>query len=109
MERLLTLFFLGVVLLVMGVLNYKGDLRSLHRYHRSRVAEADIPAFGKAVGLGSILCASGCLFFALFELLAMLTTCATLTLVGTCGLVVGMAIGIIVSLYAIIKYNKGLF
>lgn len=109
MERLLTLFFLGAVLLVMGVLNCKGDLRSLHHYHRRRVAEADVPAFGKAVGLGSILCACGCLFFALFDLLAMLTACTALTLVGTCGLVLGMAVGIVLSLYAIIKYNKGLF
>ena len=109
MDRPLTLFFLGVVLLVMGILNCKGDLRSLHRYHRRRVAEADIPAFGKAVGLGSILCAVGCLFFAVFELLALLTACATLTLIGTYGLIVGMAVGIPLTLYAILKYNKGLF
>lgn len=109
MERFFVILSLGILLILMGIANCMGDLRSLHGYHRRRVSAEDLPAFGKAVGTGTILCGGGCLFYAVCDLVAFLTSCMPLYIVGGVGLGLGMLSGIARSLYAIFKYNKGLF
>ena len=109
MEAFWTTAVLGTLLLLMGIANRMGDLRSLHRYHRRRVAEADLPAMGKAVGLGTILCGVACLFYACFHLLAEWTAWHVLLWIGIGGLLLGMSLGLVLMLRAILKYNKGLF
>ena len=104
-----TILVLGLLLVLMGVANRMGDLRSLHSYHRKRVSAEDMPAFVKAVGLGTILCGGGCLFYAVLHLLADLTDCAPFYIVGGIGLAICMVLGIFIALYAVFKYNKGLF
>ncbi len=46
---------LGVILIVLGIMNMKGNISSLHWYHRKRVAEEDRKPFGKLVGLGTLI------------------------------------------------------
>ena len=46
---------LGVLLIVLGISNCKGNISSLHRYHRKRVTEEDRIPFGKLVGTGTII------------------------------------------------------
>ena len=41
----------GVVCIVLGISNMKGNISSLHSYHRSRVSEEDRIPFGRMVGL----------------------------------------------------------
>ena len=45
----------GIVCIVLGISNYKGNISSLHSYHRSRVSEEDRIPFGRMVGLGTII------------------------------------------------------
>ena len=45
----------GIVCIVLGFSNRKGNINSLHSYHRERVSEEDRLPFGKAVGLGTII------------------------------------------------------
>ena len=56
-------FIVGVVCIILGISNMRGNISSLHEYHRHRVCEADRIPFGKQVGLGTIIIGCGvCLF-----------------------------------------------
>lgn len=48
-------FIVGVVCIVLGISNMRGNISSLHSYHRKRVSEEDRVPLGKKVGLGTIL------------------------------------------------------
>lgn len=37
----------GIVLMVFGISNLKGNINSIHSYHRHRVSEEDKAIFGK--------------------------------------------------------------
>ena len=49
------LLFLGVIISVMGVVNIKGNISTIHAYNRRKVKEEDIPKYGKAVGTGTLV------------------------------------------------------
>ena len=50
-----SLLFLGIIIAAIGVLNFKGDISTIHWYNRWKVSEADAPKYGKAMGLGTII------------------------------------------------------
>lgn len=49
------LLILGVFLSVLGVVNIKGNISTIHSYNRRKVKEEDIPKYGKAVGTGTVV------------------------------------------------------
>ena len=102
-------FAIGVLCLVLGILNRKGDIRSLHSYHRKRVSEADRLPFGKTVGLGTIIIGCGIMAFSVLSALSALVGNDVFTLVGTGVMIAALAVGLGISFYAMIKYNKGIF
>lgn len=42
---------LGIIISILGISNMKGNISSLHWYHRQRVSPDDVMPFGKRVGL----------------------------------------------------------
>ena len=46
---------LGIVCIVLGVLNMKGNISTVHWYHRKRVSEENRLPFGRLVGFGRLL------------------------------------------------------
>ena len=42
---------IGVLISALGIMNMKGNISSLHWYHRQRVSPDDVKPFGKRVGL----------------------------------------------------------
>lgn len=109
MSTLLTPGILGIVLIVIGIVNMKGNISTLHWYHRQRVTEADRKPFGKLVGLGTLIIGvtmilSGVLFFSFEQ-----TQEAPFMIVGTVLTIGGIVVGLGLSFYAMIKYNKGIF
>ena len=109
MDEVLLPAIFGILITILGFSNMKGNISSLHWYHRKRVTEEDRLPFGKMVGLGTIICGvsvalSGCLTFAAEQ-----TQNALLTTISNGIVAVGLIIGIFITLYAIMKYNKGLF
>ena len=109
MDEVLLPAIFGILITILGFSNMKGNISSLHWYHRKRVTEEDRLPFGKMVGLGTIICGisvalSGCLTFAAEQ-----TQNALLTTISNGIVAVGLIIGISITLYAIMKYNKGLF
>ena len=99
----------GLLIAIMGIINMTGNISTLHSYHRKRVSEEDKKSFGRAVGLGTLLCGLSYIFFGCMFAIYELTEALPLVWVGVGGLLAGMACGIVLSLRAIIKYNKGLF
>ena len=51
----IVVFLVGVVFIVLGISNMRGNISTLHSYHRHRVSEEDRIPFGKQVGLGTII------------------------------------------------------
>ena len=99
----------GAICIVLGIRNMRGNISSLHSYHRHRVAEENRIPFGKKVGLGTIICGVSLMAFGAFYVLAEKTGNQALTLAGTVTLIVGLVIGLGLAFLAMIKYNKGIF
>ena len=102
-------FLVGVVCIVLGISNMRGNISSLHSYHRSRVSEEDRIPFGKQVGLGTIIVGIGIIVFSVLSSVTLYTENDIFILVGTALLIIGIILGLVISFRAMIKYNKGIF
>ena len=102
-------FLVGVVCIVLGISNMRGNISSLHSYHRSRVSEEDRIPFGKQVGLGTIIVGIGIIVFSVLSTVTLYTENDIFILVGTAVLIIGIILGLVISFRAMIKYNKGIF
>ena len=109
MEGNIVAFLVGVVCIVLGISNMRGNISSLHSYHRHRVSEEDRIPFGKQVGLGTMIIGIGIIIFSVMSAVTLYTENNIFTLIGTAVLIVGIIVGLIVSFKAMIKYNKGIF
>lgn len=101
MTELIMQIAIGVFIIIVGVLNIKGNVSLLHSYHRKRVREEDIPAFGKLVGIGTIIVG--------FTVIAAGIIGAYASSITNVALAVGFVPGIAIIMYALFKYNKGIF
>ena len=99
----------GVVCIVLGISNMKGNISSLHSYHRSRVSEEDRIPFGRMVGLGTIIIGAAIIVFSGLSAVTLYTDNEMFTLIGTGILIAGIIVGLAISFKAMIKYNKGIF
>lgn len=74
MEAFITTGILGVILIALGVMNMKGNISSLHWYHRQRVTEEDRKPFGKLVGLGTLMIGVAMILFGILFWIYEITT-----------------------------------
>lgn len=91
----------GLIIIVLGILNMKGNISLLHSYHRKKVKDEDIRPFGRIIGIGTIIVG------------------ITIIAAGVTGffsenapnivLIAGFVPGFGLILYALLKYNKGIF
>lgn len=95
------LLILGIFLSVLGIVNIKGNISTIHSYNRRKVKEEDIPKYGKAVGTGTVIIGASLI-------LAYLITFWNETAIDYIVLP-AMAIGLAFILYGQIKYNHGIF
>ena len=100
MDNVLLLIF-GLFLSVLGVVNIKGNISTIHFYNRRKVKEEDIPKYGKAVGTGTVIIGAS---LALAYLVTFWNEAAIDYIV-----LPAMAIGLAFILYGQIKYNHGIF
>lgn len=103
------LAIVGVGCIIVGISSRKGNVSSLYSYRRKRVSEKDKQPFGKMMGLGMImigiaLILLGALYFAINSLQP-----SIYLIIVSSVLIVDFVIGVGISLYAMIKYNKGFF
>ena len=109
MTDLIVSLAIGIVLMIMGVFNIKGNVSMLHKYHTKRVSPEDVKPFGKLVGIGSIIAGIGLIFKGVFSFVAQSTCSNTFDTVGTVFLIASLVVGLGLILLAMIKYNKGIF
>ena len=109
MDGIIITCLVGVVCIALGISNMKGNISSLHSYHRSRVTEEDRLSFGRLVGLGTIIIGGALIVFGGLMGATLYTHVQAFTLAGTIELIAGMVVGLGLSFYAMLKYNKGIF
>lgn len=100
MEHLL-LLVLGIFLSVLGIVNMKGNISTIHSYNRRKVKEEDIPKYGRAVGTGTLIIGAA-LALAYFITLWNAEVIDFIILPA-------LAVGLTFILYGQIKYNHGIF
>lgn len=102
-------FLIGILCIVIGISNRKGNISLLHSYHRKRVLDKDKIPMGKMVGLGTIIIGSSIIINSIFSYISFYTKNEFFYSIGSILLGIGLTVGIFISISAIIKYNKGLF
>jgi len=100
---------LGLFIIYIGISNMKGNISTLHSYHRKRVKEEDILPFGRMVGKGTIICGASLLLYAGFTFVTAKTQIALYTVIASVFIVIGLAVGLGLNFWAMFKYNKGIF
>jgi len=100
---------IGFIFIVIGRFNMKGNISSLHWYHRQRVTENNRIPFGKKVGMGMIIIGCSAVLFGLLSIASVLLKQEIFEMIGTVIFSVGVVTGLIFNFYAMIKYNKGIF
>ena len=100
---------LGLLIAILGIINMTGNISSIHSYHRKRVTEENKKPFGRLVGLGTLLIGIAMILFGILFFIFEQTQLEVLVVIGTALLLAGIAAGMAISFYAMIKYNKGIF
>ena len=100
---------IGIFLIILGILNRKGNISSIHRYHRHRVSEEDRIPFGKMVGAGTLVIGISLMLFGGFAFAANKFDNDIFSIIGSVVVIAGLVTGCALSFYAMIKYNKGIF
>lgn len=109
MSGFIITILLGIMCIVLGIINFKGNISTLHSYHRNRVAPEDVLPFGRLVGIGTIIIGISVAAMGLLSVVAVTLNKEIYTIIGTVILILGLIVGCIISFGAMIKYNKGIF
>lgn len=109
MEDIIIPGIVGLLICIMGIGNMKGNISTLHWYHRQRVSESDRKPFGKLVGAGTLLMGIAIILYAGLSYVSQMTQNHVYSLIGAVVLVIALVVGLGVSFYAMMKYNKGIF
>lgn len=108
MESAVT-FILGILFICIGISNRKGNISTLHSYHRKRVSEEDILPFGKMVGIGMIIIGVAMVLMGVLSFMASRLNNDIYLIAGTVVLIVSLVVGLVIIFWAMFKYNKGIF
>lgn len=100
MDNILLLVF-GICLSVLGIINIKGNISTIHSYNRRNMKEEDIPKYGKAVGTGTLVIGASLIL----SYLVTFWNQASIDYIVLPAMVVGLAF----ILYGQLKYNHGIF
>lgn len=98
----LTPIGLGVICMVLGAFNLKGNIASIHWYNRRKVSKEDQLPYCRTMGLGTVMVGASILLSSLTQVLLS-------ELIGGAVALVGVLSGFVLMLYAQFKYNKGIF
>ena len=103
-----TLIF-GSLMIILGIINAIGNIRSLHWYHRQRVLPEDVKPFGRLIGIGNITLGASLIAYGALVFAAKKMQNPLLSVIGSALLIIGAVICIALNFYGMIKYNKGIF
>ena len=109
MEKIIVVGVLGLLLILIGIANTKGNISLLHSYHRKRVSEENRLPFGKLVGIGNIIIGASLIVNGVLYAVELYAKIKGFQLASFIVLIAGLVLGLGISFYAMIKYNKGIF
>ncbi len=98
----LPLLFLEIIVIILGSINMKGNISTIHWYNRRKVSEEDAPKYGKLMGSGTIIIGISMISTAILQMIFDSEVIFYFMLIG-------VIIGVAVMLHAQFKYNKGIF
>lgn len=105
-----SLVFFGLVFVVLGAFNLKGNIASIHWYNRRKVTRENQLPYCRLVGLGTVIIGVAMLLAAAAQIiLAHFIGDDAAILLGGAITLAGIAVGIVLILIAQFKYNKGIF
>ena len=96
------LIFIGGVLLLLGIPTLRGDLSLIHLYNRWKVLPDERKPYGRMVG-------GGCMVIGGSIIITGILQCISEQEFWYYIMVAGIVIGLIVIVYALLKYNRGIF
>ena len=99
----------GIACILLGISNMRGNISTIHEYHRKRVREEDKLPFGRQVGLGTIIIGVGIIIMGILSLITLWTDIKIFLWIGMGFMAAGFLAGLFLSFRAMIKYNKGIF
>ena len=99
----------GLLCIGLGISNARGNISTLHSYHRSRVKEEDVQPYGKQVGAGTIIIGSGLALYGVFTMITLLTEKQIFSGIGSGIMMIGLVVGLLITVKAMMKYNGGIF
>ena len=100
MENIFMLI-VGIFISVIGIINIRGDISTVHWYNRRKVRQEDVPKYGKAVGTGSLI-------IGIAIIVAYVVSFWSETVI-TFIILPAFIVGLGFILYGQIKYNRGIF
>ena len=106
LRECLSLVALGVIFIILGAFNIKGNIATIHWYNRRKVTKEDQLPYCRLMGVGTLLMGMAMIIAAVVQ------TAVGGTAGAEAGAVVnlaGVVIGLGLCLYAQMKYNKGIF
>lgn len=98
----LFLSILGFIFIYLGIINYKGNISSIHWYNRRNVSKENEKNYGKLMGLGTGIIGIG---MTITGILLSIFNLEEFYFILVSSLIVGM----IIMIYSQIQYNKGIF
>ena len=105
----IALLVLGIVCIVLGIENRKGKINAVHYYHRKRVSEEDRIPFGKLMGTGMLIIGGSVIVSAVLNYLSVMFQQDVYCSAGKVVTIIGLTAGLGFNVYAMLKYNKGIF
>lgn len=100
MENIFMLI-VGIFISVIGIINIRGDISTVHWYNRRKVRQEDVPKYGRAVGTGSLI-------IGIAVIIAYVVSFWSETAI-TFIILPAFVVGLGFILYGQIKYNRGIF
>lgn len=92
----------GVLIVCLGIMNFKGNISSIHWYNRRKVAKENEKQYGIYMGIGTIVVGSSLILNSILQMIFGLEIFYYI-------IVIGVVVGLGFILYSQIKYNKGIF
>ena len=93
---------IGIAITLLGIFNYKGNIKSIHWYNRKNVSKQNSEKYSKVMEIGTMIIGLGIVFPAIFQTIYKLEETTYFTL-GS------IIVELLVIVYAQFKYNKGIF
>lgn len=92
----------GILIVCLGIMNFKGNISSIHWYNRRKVTKENEKKYGKYMGIGTIIIGSSLILNSILQMIFELE-------IFYCIIIIGVVVGLGFILYSQIKYNKGIF